>query len=328
MEETVRVTSEIHPWVAEGKNKIRFAAISGPFPEWSRNLEFVQQAEELGFDAYWANDHPARMQDCWTTLASLAPLTKRIRLLPLVSCIYYRSPALTARMAADVDRISNGRLVLGVGIGDDTAEFEELCIPFPSTRERQAALEEALEIILGMWGSEPFTYSGKYFQVSKTNVRLRPVQQPRVPILIAGGGERVTLKQVARFADMANFGAHEWTGGAYNVDDVRRKCEALQRHCEAVGRPYDAIIRSHYTAMLVLCETEQEAEQHRAAFVPSPREHFVPFFGTPPQAVAHFQALADAGMQYFLTVIRTSDTKTARLLAERVMPEVQVGSRS
>ena len=80
----------------------------------------------------------------------------------------------------------------------------------------------------------------------------QPVQQPHVPILLAGGGERVTLRQVARFADMSNFGAHEWTGGAFALEDVQRKYQALRRHCEEVGRPYDSVLRSYFTPLLVL----------------------------------------------------------------------------
>src|SRR5581483_1588486 len=96
----------------------------------------------------------------------LAAGTKTIRLLSFVSCIYYHSPALIARMAADVDRISGGRLILGIGIGDDTEEFGQLALAFPSTRERQEALEEAIAMIRGLWGGEPFSYRGKYFQVA------------------------------------------------------------------------------------------------------------------------------------------------------------------
>ena len=93
-----------HPWVAAGRDKIRFAIVGGAFPDWPRTVEFVQQAEELGFDAYWANDHPTRGLDCFTMLTALAAATKTIRLVSLVSCIYYHSPAMIARMAADVDR--------------------------------------------------------------------------------------------------------------------------------------------------------------------------------------------------------------------------------
>jgi len=313
-----------HPWVAAGRDKIRFAIVGGSFPDWPRTVEFVQQAEELGFDAYWANDHPTRGLDCFTMLTALAAATKTIRLVSLVSCIYYHSPAMIARMAADVDRLSNGRLVLGIGIGDDTDEFAQLGIPFPSTPDRQAALEEAIAIIGGLWGEAPFTYHGKHFQVKNASIRLRPVQQPRVPILLAGGGERVTLRQVAQFADMSNFGAHEWTGSAFALADVQRKYDALRRHCEAEGRPFDSILRSYYTPLLVLAETQSAVDAKMSKVRLNPKERYTPFVGTPQAAIAHYQALVDAGAQYFLATIGGSDMETAHLLAERVMPELRL----
>ena len=323
MDNSSRTMHPAHPWVAAGRDKIRFAIVGGSFPDWARTVEFVQQAEELGFDAYWANDHPTRALDCFTMLTALASVTKTIRLVSLVSCIYYRSPAMIARMAADVDQLSDGRLVLGIGIGDDTDEFAQLNIPFPSTPERQAALEEAIAIIRGLWDGAPFTYYGKHFRVTNASIRLRPVQQPHVPILLAGGGERVTLRQVAQFADMSNFGAHEWTGSAFALEDVQRKYDVLRQHCEAVGRPFDSILRSYYTPLLVLAETQSAVDAKMSKVRLNPRERYTPFFGTPQAAIAHYQALIDAGAQYFLATIGGSDMETAHLLAERVMPELQ-----
>jgi alkanesulfonate monooxygenase SsuD/methylene tetrahydromethanopterin reductase-like flavin-dependent oxidoreductase (luciferase family) len=119
--------------VAEGQKRARFAIVSVFLSEWKEVLRFALRAEKLGFDAYWANDHPNRSMDTWTFLSALAMATERIRLISLVSCIYYRSPLLIARQAADVDRISEGRLVLGIGIGDDVPEFNQMCLPFPAT---------------------------------------------------------------------------------------------------------------------------------------------------------------------------------------------------
>ena len=113
--------ADVHPWVREARQQPRFAIVGTFLPEWAQVRDFAVRAEELGFDAYWANDHPLRSMDCWTTLAALATVTTRLRLIALVSCVYYRSPALIARQAADVDRISGGRLVLGLGTGDDAA---------------------------------------------------------------------------------------------------------------------------------------------------------------------------------------------------------------
>ncbi len=324
MENVSQAMRPAHPWVAAGRDKIRFAIGGGAFPEWSQRLEFVQQAEELGFDAVWANDHPTRIIDCWTTLAALATGTKTIRLLSFVSCIYYHSPAMIARMATDVDRLSNGRLVLGIGIGDDTEEFAQLDIRFPSTRERQAALEEAIAIIRGLWGTAPFTYHGKHFQVTNAQISPPPVQQPYVPLLLAGGGEHVTLKQVARFADMSNFGAHEWTGSAFALEDVQRKYQALRRHCEAVGRPYDSVLRSYFTPLLVLAATQSAVESKMSGIRLNPKERYTPFVGTPRAAIAHYQALIDAGAQYFLANVSGNDIETKRLLAEQVLPELRL----
>ena len=323
MDDTSQAIRPTHPWVAAGRDTIRFALGGGAFREWPQRLEFAQQAEELGFDAVWANDHPNRLMDCWTTLAALAMGTKSIRLLSFVSCIYYRSPVMIARMATDVDRLSNGRLVLGVGIGDDVEEFAQLNIRFPSTRERQEALEEALTIIRGLWSAAPFTFHGKHFQVTDLQLRPQPVQQPHVPILLAGGGERVTLRQVARFADMSNFGAHEWTGSAFALEDVQRKYQALRRHCEDVGRPYDAVLRSYFTPLLVLAQTQSAAEAKMSTIQLNPKEYYTPFVGTPSTAIAHYKALIDAGARYFFANLNGNDLETKRMLAEEVIPELR-----
>jgi alkanesulfonate monooxygenase SsuD/methylene tetrahydromethanopterin reductase-like flavin-dependent oxidoreductase (luciferase family) len=140
-------------------------------------------------------------------------------------------------MSADVDRMSAGRLVLGLGIGDVLPEFEQLGLRFPSTRDRLQALEETIRIVRGVVGEAPFTYQGHQFWVTNATLPFGPIQQPHLPLLIAGGGERVTLRQVAQYADMSNFGEHVYTGGAQSVADVRRKLDVLDRHCDALGRP-------------------------------------------------------------------------------------------
>lgn len=140
---TEPLTRVTHPWVEEGADRIRFAIGDVFLTEWDDTVAFVRRAEQLGFDSYWAYDHPNRIMDTWTKLAAVATATERIRLISMVSCVFYRSPFLLARQAADVDRISGGRLVLGVGIGDDEPEFRELGVPFLPSRKRQQAMEEA-----------------------------------------------------------------------------------------------------------------------------------------------------------------------------------------
>jgi alkanesulfonate monooxygenase SsuD/methylene tetrahydromethanopterin reductase-like flavin-dependent oxidoreductase (luciferase family) len=321
----ISIDRPAHPWVKEGSRRLRFA-ICGMFANTPAAIVAAAQgAERLGFDAYWANDHPNRSMDCWAQLTMLAMATERIRLVSLVSCIYYRSPFLLARQAADVDAISGGRLVLGVGIGDDVPEFDQMGLEFPQLKERQEALEETLAIVRGLWQGEPFSFEGRHFRVQEATMRRLPVQQPYVPVLIGGGGERVTLGQVARLADVSNFAPHEWSGGAYEVADVKRKYESLRRHCDQVGRPYESVLRTHYSPLLTLAEDHVSLQHKRAAArIPdaSLRQELV--FATPAEAIEHYQALADAGVQYFLVSINFADEETVRLFAEEVVPAVHL----
>src|SRR5215813_8867931 len=314
----------LHPWVAEGPKTIRFGvSFVDPRGDWSAYFNKVQQAEALGFDALWVPDHPALSADCWTTLAALAVKTQTIRL-GLISCVPYRSPALLARLAADVDRLSNGRLVLGLRTGDDEQEAAQLGFSFPHPRERQQALEEAVQIIVGLWGQTPFTYQGKYFHVQEATLSPGCVQQPHVPILIAGGGERVTLRQVAQYADMANFGPHVWMGKAFNLEDVRRKFAVLRRYCEEQSRSYDSVLRSYGTFPLVLAKTPA-AVQAKLAAMPQAALEFLRsslLAGTPQEATVHYRALVEAGVQYFIAVLWESGDETLELLAQQVVPEL------
>ncbi len=298
-----------HPWVAEGQHTIRFGAqIMDQGTDWQELRDWAQMVEDLGFDSYWASDHPFLSQDAWITLTIAALATKTIRLGTLVSCVFYRSPALLARLAADVDRLSNGRVILGVGIGDLPQEFEQLGIPLKSTKARQQELEEAIQTIVRLWQSEDFTFEGTPLQAQQARLPGKPVQQPRIPLLIAGGGERVTLRQVAQYADVANFGAHAIMGGAYDTNDVVRKYDALRGHCEAQGRPYDSVLRSHLTFPLVMAETHEALRAKLDSL---------------PQVIASYQALASAGIQYFICSLFRNDTETLHLLAEQVMPTVK-----
>lgn len=125
-----------------GQHRIRFGIYGGPARDWPAAAEWGQMVEELGFDSYWVGDHPVQFPfDCWAHLAALAAVTERIRLGPLVGCALYRHPLLLARQVADVDRVSNGRVVLGLGIGDAPQEFAQLGLRYGSARERQEALE-------------------------------------------------------------------------------------------------------------------------------------------------------------------------------------------
>ena len=164
--------------------------------------------------------------------------------------------------------------------------------------------------------------AGTHYRVADANVTPGPAQQPRVPILIAGGGERVTLRLVAQYADLANFGPSRWTGSAFDAADVRRKCAALRGHCAALGRPYEAILRSCFTGPVVCAETTAAVRAQLDAFPQAAKDLMGPSLvgGTPRELIAYYQAFLDAGLQYFVAMSPSLDTM--RLLAERVIPEL------
>jgi alkanesulfonate monooxygenase SsuD/methylene tetrahydromethanopterin reductase-like flavin-dependent oxidoreductase (luciferase family) len=320
--QAITLPAGVHPWVAAGDRTVRFGIFGAPRADWSAARDWVLLAERLGFDSFWASDHPTYFTvDCWTLLAALAVTTTRIRLGSLVSCVLYRGPTLLARMAADVDRMSQGRLLLGLGIGDHAPEFDELAIPFARPRERQAALEETIQIVRGLWGESTFTFTGAHFQVRQSNAHPGPLQQPRVPLLIAGGGEHVTLRQVGQYADASNFGPSDYTGSAFSLEDVERKLAALRRHCAELGRPPESILPTHTTLGLLIAESARDVrarlgdESQR-----QPTFRFDRVAGTPDEVTAYFAALVAAGMRYFILNVHQFDVETLHLLAERVVP--------
>jgi alkanesulfonate monooxygenase SsuD/methylene tetrahydromethanopterin reductase-like flavin-dependent oxidoreductase (luciferase family) len=317
----------VHPWIAESEQRVRFGLGTLGWRAGSELLGLGQQAEQLGFDSYWVQDHPMGGPDCWTSLAALAVTTQRLRLGSIVSCVYYRSPVLLARHAADVDRLSGGRLVLGVGFGDDAAEFRQMNLALPAVPERQAALEETVQVVRGLWTGQPFTFSGRHFSFQDATLPAGPVQQPYVPVLIAGGGERVTLRQVAEHADVSNFGENAWAGGARTLEDTRRKLDALRRHCASAGRPYEAILKSHIGLPVIVSASKDALEaklESRFGALPADqaaRNRASTVSGTPDDLIGYYHGLIGLGIRYFIAAIYSDDVESRELLARRVMPE-------
>jgi alkanesulfonate monooxygenase SsuD/methylene tetrahydromethanopterin reductase-like flavin-dependent oxidoreductase (luciferase family) len=313
-----------HPWVAEGERRVRFGIGGGPREDWGALREFVQRAEEGGFASYSSPDHPALLPDCWTTLAALAEATRTIRLAALVTCAPYRNPVLLARMAANVERISGGRVVLGLGSGDRPHEFAQLGLPDPPVAQRQAALEETLRVVQPLLRGETVTFPGAHVRVAGAALRPPPVQRPHVPLLVAGGGARTTLRYAARYADATNLAAVAWAGGVYTPPDARRKFAVLRRHCEDVGRPFDSVLRTAQLVPTPLAETPG-ACQAKLDRVPAPMRAFfgrAGRVGSPAEAVARLQGLVEVGFRYFIFNLFGPDAETVDLLVRRVMPAV------
>lgn len=209
---------------------------STAFPPLLAVWETADDLEELS--GGWLFDHflPINTEDVhgpcfegWTALAFLAGRTRRLRLGLMVSSITYRHPALIANMAATLDVASGGRLDLGLGAGWFETEHRAYGLDFPPVGERLGALDEACEVIHRLLTEPVVTHQGRFYTLQEARCEPKPLQQPRVPLVVGGGGERRTLRTVARWADHWNFPGRE-------PDELRRKLEILAGHCAVVGR--------------------------------------------------------------------------------------------
>jgi F420-dependent oxidoreductase-like protein len=199
-------------------------------------------ADEGGFDRLSVMDHvwqiemigpPEReMLEAYTSLGFLAGVTKRIKLLTLVTGVVYRDPGLLAKMVTTLDVLSGGRAWLGVGAAWNAEEAAGLGLPFPPLAERFERLEEALEICLQMWSDSDAPYKGKYYQLGRTLNVPQAITTPHPPILIGGSGEQKTLRLVAKYAQACNL---------FPRGDLTHKLDVLRAHCAEVGRAYEEI---------------------------------------------------------------------------------------
>ena len=208
--------------------------------EYGTLLAVAQAAEQLGFDAFFRSDHYLAIDasglpgptDAWITLAGLARETSRIRLGTLVTPVTFRLPGPLAITVAQVDRMSGGRVELGLGTGWFDAEHTAYGIPFPPLAERFDRLEEQLEVVTGLWGTaegKTFSFRGSYYTLTDSPALPKPVQRPRPPVLIGGGGERRTPRLAARFADEYNVPFDTVEASVAAFGRVRRACQEAGR---------------------------------------------------------------------------------------------------
>ena len=224
---------------------------------WADMLALWQKADAWGYDSLWNFDHffpiftdpEGPCLEGWTTLSALALATKRARIGTLVNGNTYRNPCLTAKMAATVDHVSNGRLNLGIGAGWFQGEHDAFGIDFKTVPGRLQALDEALRIIRGMFTQPKTTVHGKHYTVTDALGVPKPIQQPHPPIMIGGTGEKVLLRLVAKHANMWNA-----SGPA---ELMAQKIDVIRRHADAIRRDPDQIEK---TVMLPLCYRAPDRE--------------------------------------------------------------------
>lgn len=250
---------------------------------WEGIVDVWQEAEAIPvFEHAWLYDHFAPINgdvggpclEGWTALAALAALTERLRLGLMVTGNTYRHPAVLAKIAATLDVISNGRLDFGIGAGWNEYEHESMGIPLYKPGERIRRFGEACEVFRRLFTEPVVDFDGRYYQLKEARSEPKPVQKPYPPFVIGGGGEKLTLRVVATYADIWNY-----TGTS--VEEFTHKVKVLREHCEAIGRDPDEIVLSHQyrldaddygAAVEPLKRFNNAGATHLVLYLPSPHE--------------------------------------------------------
>jgi F420-dependent oxidoreductase-like protein len=215
-----------------------------------RLADIAQRAELAGVDRISVMDHvwqigtigppEHEMLEAYTALGWLAAKTERVKLLTMVTAVVYREPGLLAKAMTTLDVLSGGRSILGIGAAWNADESAGLGLPFPPTAERFERLEEAILICKQMWSGDQGPFDGKHYHLARTLNSPQVLRRPHPPILIGGGGEKKTLKLVARYADACNI-------AVYDPADAAHKLEVLREHCANEGRDYGEIEKTGQT---------------------------------------------------------------------------------
>ena len=233
---------------------------------WEDMLAVWRAADDIDlYESGWTFDHfypifsdsTGPCLEGWVTMTALAQATKRIRIGCLVTGIVYRHPAVLANMAATLDIISGGRLELGIGAAWNEEECKAYGIELGSLRERFDRFDEACEVIISLLTNTTSTFDGRYFRLREARCEPKPIQQPHPPICIGGGGEKRTLRAVARYAQ-------HWNVPGGTVEDFVRKRDVLYKHCADIGRDPSEILTSTHLRLGKKGDTAEMVDQAAA----------------------------------------------------------------
>ncbi|AKT52942.1 LLM class F420-dependent oxidoreductase [Arsenicicoccus sp. oral taxon 190] len=294
-----------------------------PADQWETMKGLAEHADAGPWESLWVYDHfhtvpqpsDEATHEAWTLMAAFAAVTERVRLGQMCTCISYRNPAYLAKVAATVDVVSGGRVEMGIGAGWYEHEWRAYGYGFPRAGERIAALAEGVEVMRQMWTQGRATLHGTHVQVDGALCAPRPLQGTShpgsahngIPMWVAGGGEKKTLRIAAEHADATNFDGTE--------EGFAHKSEVLQGHCRDLGRPYDEIVRSaNYNVVVGRddAEVRERLDRYRdqmlRAGVPADRADRMredqagqPLVGTPEQINETLDRLERLGMTYAIT---------------------------
>jgi F420-dependent oxidoreductase-like protein len=305
------------------QHRIKFGVTLPQFgASWKEARDAARLADEAGFDSVWLADHFFAVGgedplEAWTEMSAVAAVTTRVELGFLVLCNNYRPPALLAKMAATLDEISDGRLILGYGAGWFSMEYEAYGYELPSIRTRLEQLEEGLEILRKMWSEDAATFHGFHYHVENARCLPKPRRLPHPPILIGGGGEKVLLKLVARYADI-------WNNLGIAHRDIGAKLTHLRAHCESIGRDVGEIEVSQQTVGAIGLSKDDarrstEAVHDEVGFLTGAPE-LCPT-GTPDEIIARIEKNVAMGITTFIISFgRRGTDRAIELFGREVIP--------
>jgi len=293
---------------------------------YSRIKQMAETIEKLDYHSIWLSDHLHGMYEsqaaprfeCWTLGTALSAVTKKVKFGQLTMAVPFRNPAILAKMAASLDNITDGRAILSIGAGWHTDEFKGYGYDFGSLGSRSRRLEEAAHIIKLLWNEEHPSYEGKYYRIDGAYCNPKPVQKP-LPLMIAGGGERRTLRTAAKYANMTNYSA--WTG---TPESFMEKTEVLHKHCEAEGRKPEEITKT-WAAFVFIDETMEKAQEKAAKAYPdaSWAREGKGLIGTPESIRQDIYRYRDAGVDMIiLSFLGGEWDKEINLFKDEVIPSL------
>ena len=222
-----------------------------PEKQWDAILEASTKIEQLKFESVWVYDHfhtvPSPTQDptfeCWSLMAALSQVTSEVRIGQMCTCNSYRNPAYLTKVASSIDAMSGGRLEFAIGAGWYDQEYKAYGYEYPSAGVRLKMLEEALQIYIAMTTQDKASFEGDYYKIKDAINQPKPLQKPYPPLWVCGGGEKVTLKLLAKYGDYGNWDV--------DVEGFVHKSKILKIHCEEQNRNYSDIKKTLHTNVII-----------------------------------------------------------------------------
>ena len=222
-----------------------------PENQWDTILKASKDIEDLNYESVWVYDHfhtvPSPTQDptfeCWSLMAALSQVTESVRIGQMCTCNSYRNPAYLTKVASTIDSMSGGRLEFAIGAGWYDQEYKAYGYEYPSAGVRLKMLEEALQIYIAMNTEDKASFEGEYYSITNAINQPKPLQKPYPPLWVCGGGEKVTLKLLAKYGDYGNWDV--------DINGFIHKSEILKEHCEQQNREYSEIKKTLHTNVII-----------------------------------------------------------------------------